>query len=110
MLIDQIKRAVCREFHCTHAELVGPSRSARLVLPRHTAIYLAYELSAKGRRSLGSYFGGRDKQTILHACRATRTRLTTNADYAKTVTALRMQLKLRPADAATTNAILGFAA
>jgi len=48
--------------------LVGPSRRKELVKTRHIAMYLCRELTQNTLHSIGSFFGGRDHTTVLHAC------------------------------------------
>jgi len=63
---DIIKKAA-RYFGLTSAELTGPSRRQTTVLARDTAIFLTRHLRQDSFEQIGTYFGGRDHSTVMHA-------------------------------------------
>lgn len=65
--ILDIKHAVCRRYGVTIGEIDSPQHDAKLVRPRHIAMYLAHRLTLKSLPEIGRGFGGRDHTTILNA-------------------------------------------
>lgn len=66
--LDDVCRAVSREFGVTVTELRSRKRHRGLVLPRQCAMSLARELTGQHLGQIGKYFGGRDHSTVIHAC------------------------------------------
>ena len=67
--IDSVQAVVAAHFSLTRAELVSPSRAARVSWPRQLAIHLARELTDASLQAIGEAFGGRNHGTVLHACK-----------------------------------------
>jgi chromosomal replication initiator protein len=67
--IAAIQAAVCAHFGVGIADLLSDCRGARLVLPRHVAIWLSRRLTRKSYAVIGRAFAGRDHTTIQHAIR-----------------------------------------
>jgi len=65
--VREITKKVARYFGLTVAELTGPSRRQTTVLARDTAIFLTRHLRKDSFEQIGTYFGGRDHSTIMHA-------------------------------------------
>jgi len=65
--IDVI-RAVARDYGVSVADMLGPRRTARLVEPRHVAIWLARDLLELSFPALARAFR-RDASTVQHAVR-----------------------------------------
>lgn len=65
--VREIIKKVARYFGLTVAELTGPSRRQTTVLARDTAIFLTRHLRKDSFEQIGTYFGGRDHSTIMHA-------------------------------------------
>jgi chromosomal replication initiator protein len=65
--VREITKKVARYFGLTVAELTGPSRRQTTVLARDTAIFLTRNLRKDSFEQIGTYFGGRDHSTIMHA-------------------------------------------
>lgn len=69
-MVKAIQRATLHEFHgVSLADLTSRRRSARVVLPRQIAVYLAKTLTNQSLPEIGRRFGGRDHSTILFAVR-----------------------------------------
>jgi chromosomal replication initiator protein len=77
--LADIQMAACRQFGVTPEELLSGSRAARVAWPRQVAMYLARELTSESLPAIGRHFGGRDHTTVLHACKRTSQRLSTDA-------------------------------
>jgi chromosomal replication initiator protein len=67
--IERVQDAVCEAFGISRNDLVSMSRAARVVWPRHLAIYLARELTGETLPVIGRQFGGRSHNTVINACR-----------------------------------------
>ena len=68
-MLERIVHAVLRRFNLRLRQLQSKKRSRAVTLPRHMAMYLTRELTDLSLEEIGSYFGGRDHSTVLHACR-----------------------------------------
>jgi chromosomal replication initiator protein len=95
--IAEIQQATCTEFGLTPEELLSSSRGARVSLPRQIAMYLSRELTDASLPTIGREFGGRDHTTVMHACKRTSSRLTSDQSTRKAVEKLREMLN-RDAD------------
>ncbi len=67
--LDDICRAVARQFGMSVSLLRSRKQSRGVVLPRQCAMLLARQLSGRSLEQIGHYFGGRDHSTVIHACR-----------------------------------------
>ena len=66
--MDEIIKHVTREYRIKLADLVSRRRTKSVALPRQVAMYLARRLTRHSLEEIGSYFGGRDHTTVMHAC------------------------------------------
>ena len=89
---DTIQAAVCKRFEISLEELLSPSRSTRIALPRQIAMYLTRELTKESFPAIGRSFGGRDHSTALYACRQAKQRINDNEALKRTVENLRIDL------------------
>ncbi len=90
--LADITAAACQHFDLTPAELISSSRVPRIAWPRQVAMYLARELTPSSLPAIGRHFGGRDHTTVLHACRRTAARVSTDQTARTTVDNVRAQL------------------
>ncbi len=67
--LDDICRAVARQFGISIHELRSRRQNRGVVLPRQCAMLLARQFSGRSLEQIGHYFGGRDHSTVIHACR-----------------------------------------
>jgi len=86
--IARIQSEVAARFGITTAQLLSPSRAARLAWPRQVAIYLSRELTDAPLQAIGAEFAGRNHATVLHACRRVADRIASAPDDAADVEAL----------------------
>jgi chromosomal replication initiator protein len=68
LALDDICRAVARQFGTTATELRSRNRARSAVLPRQCAMFLAREMTSGTLRQIGLFFGRRDHSTVVHAC------------------------------------------
>ncbi len=66
-LADLIIQSVAREFELSPADIRGSSRKQTTALARSVSIYLHRSLLLVSFSKIGSYYGGRDHSTIMHA-------------------------------------------
>jgi chromosomal replication initiator protein len=90
--VSEIQDATCRHFGLTPAELISPSRTARIAWPRQVAMYLARELTEESLPAIARQFGGRDHTTVLHAWRRTSARIDSDAGSREAVERLCREL------------------
>ena len=79
--VDSVQETTCRRLRNrreTSSSL--PASEARLAWPRQVAMYLAREHTDESLPSIGRKFGGRGHTTVLHACRRTEQRLTSDPE------------------------------
>jgi chromosomal replication initiator protein len=67
--IEEIQRAVARQYNVSRSDLLSSRRTANVVRPRQVAMYLAKTLTLRSLPEIGRRFGGRDHTTVLHAVR-----------------------------------------
>ena len=58
---------VCEHYNVRLSDLLSQRRTKNLAFPRHVAMYLTKELTQLTLSEIGSFFGGRDHSTVLHA-------------------------------------------
>ena len=75
-----IQQRVASHFQLRTGTLLGPSRSGRVVFPRHLAMYLCRRLVNSPYADIGAAFSGRDHTTVMHACAAVEELLRRNGD------------------------------
>lgn len=78
--IPTIASAVARYYRMRLADLRSSSRKQHLVRARSLSMLLARRLTSQSMHQIGSYFGGRDHTTVLHAIRKTESLLEQDAD------------------------------
>jgi chromosomal replication initiator protein len=74
------------------AKLLGTTRRRSIVHARCIAIYLARQLSGATLKGIGTFFGGRDHTTILHAYRKIEIEMESDAATRLAVEAITSQL------------------
>ena len=84
--VDDVARAVARQFGVRLADMRSQARDHVVAVPRQCAMYLSRELTGEHYARIGEYFGGRSHSTVLHACNRIRQQLENDAG-------LRQQLK-----------------
>lgn len=87
--MEEIARAVSREFNVPAAQLRSPARSQGILIPRQVAMFLVRELSLTNFSEIGKYFGGRSHNTVMHACQRVAQQLADSPQLARQVTLLR---------------------
>jgi len=65
--IEQISKATAQYFKIPLADLKSKSRSQEITRARHIAMYLSRVVANAKQQEIGSYFGGRDHSSVIHA-------------------------------------------
>jgi chromosomal replication initiator protein len=65
--IESIQAAVAKYFNLRVQDLKSASRARKVALPRQIAMFLCRKYTPISLREIGSYFGGKDHSTIIHA-------------------------------------------
>lgn len=87
--IDLIKRAACRLFEVSKAELEGPRKLQRIVYARHLAMALCREMTDKSYPTIARSFGKRDHTSIMYAVERVEYYLATRPETARHLEQLR---------------------
>ncbi|MDR1775316.1 MAG: chromosomal replication initiator protein DnaA [Actinomycetes bacterium] len=93
--ITAIQTEVCRWFNLSNADLVGSKRKYEIVLPRHIAMYLCYEMTDSSYPQISKAFGGRDHTTVMHAHGKIREKIQDDRDLYSQVQQLRKAIQNR---------------
>ncbi|MFG1247634.1 helix-turn-helix domain-containing protein [Xanthobacter flavus] len=86
--VEDVLRAVCQRYDVRRIDLLSHRRTARVLLPRQLAMYLARDLTLSSLPKIGRLMGGRDHTTVLHACQQIEARIKLNPELARDVAAL----------------------
>src|SRR5215831_9872578 len=65
--IENVLRAVCREFGLGIAQLKSKNNSRAIAFPRQVAMYVAKQLTSASLPQIGREFGGKHHTTVLHS-------------------------------------------
>jgi chromosomal replication initiator protein len=90
--MDVIQKRVAEHYDIRLADMTSKRRPENIAFPRQVAMYLARQLTDSSLSTIGDAFGGRDHGTVLHACRAVKDRMETDAQVRQTVGYLEKQL------------------
>jgi chromosomal replication initiator protein len=66
--VELIQKKVAEHFNIKLTDIKGKKRNRAIVYPRQVAMYLARDLTDYSLPEIGSFFGGKDHTTVLHAC------------------------------------------
>lgn len=90
--IKDIQHEVARYYDVSLVEMLSPRRTARIVRPRHVAMYLAKTRTLRTLPEIGRRFGGRDHTTVLHAVRSIEEDMMMDADLEQEIRELNEKL------------------
>jgi chromosomal replication initiator protein len=91
--IEDIQRAVARQYNVSRSDLLSSRRTANVVRPRQIAMYLAKTLTLRSLPEIGRRFGGRDHTTVLHAVRKIETLVGNDTALAEEIELLKRLLQ-----------------
>jgi chromosomal replication initiator protein len=90
--VREIQESTCEAFGISIDVLLSSSRSGSVAWPRQIAMYLARELTDQTLPAIGRAFGNRNHTTVLHACKRTAERISSDREAYDTVRRLTEQL------------------
>jgi chromosomal replication initiator protein len=96
--IARVQALVAAHYSVSPAELISPSRTARVNWPRQVAIHLAREITGAPLQAIGDAFGGRNHGTVLHACKRVAERVAADNNIAEELRVLTSRLRGRHDD------------
>ncbi len=65
--IEHVAKATAQYFRIPLADLKSKGRSQDITKARHIAMYLARKIANAKQQEIGSFFGGRDHSSVIHA-------------------------------------------
>ena len=65
--LDEIMETTAKQLNIKVSELKSKKRHKSIVIPRQIGMYMAKKLTNYSLQEIGSFFGGRDHTTVLHA-------------------------------------------
>ena len=91
--MEDITRVVIEHFGVKLSELQSKKRSNAIAYPRQVAMVLARRLTRMSLEEIGSYFGGRDHSTVLHAVKKLKRLVEEDARVRELLTELTFRLQ-----------------
>ena len=91
--VIDIQRATARRFGLPFEQLRTPRREHKVCEARHTAMYLARELTLKSFGEIGRIFGDRDHSAALYGVRRIEKKLPDDGELAATIAQIRRDLE-----------------
>ena len=92
LTIEKILDTVCSLYRVEPSELKSKKRSQDLTLPRHVAMYLAYELLEMSYPRIGEAFGNRKHTSAIYAHSRIKDLLAKDSKLATSISQIRQQL------------------
>ena len=89
---ERITKLVCDRFSLSEDEILSKKRSHDISYPRQISMYLMRELTDLSLSTIGSFFGGRDHTTVLHAYRTISKEMADNNELRVMLADIRNQL------------------
>jgi len=91
--VDLIQKKVSEYFNISQEDMKAKKRTQTLAYPRQIAMYLSRDLTSLSLPEIGSYFGGRDHTTVIHACNKIEKELKEKEDVKKIIEQLLVNIK-----------------
>ncbi len=66
--VPHIIDIICERYNLKVEDLRSKKKPKEIAYPRQIAMYLSRKMTEEPLSSIGSYFGGRDHSTVIHAC------------------------------------------
>ncbi|GHV14574.1 chromosomal replication initiator protein DnaA [Spirochaetia bacterium] len=93
MSIETIQRVIAESYGLTINDLKGPKRTAKIVLARQLAMYIAREITEYSTTEVGQAFGGRDHTTVMHSCEKIGECIKADPTMDSTIESLKREIK-----------------
>jgi chromosomal replication initiator protein len=79
--IEEIQKKISVHYQIKISDLKSKKKNKALIGPRHTAMFLARQLTGLSLPEIGRHFGGRDHSTVLHAIHKVENMAKNNPDF-----------------------------
>lgn len=90
--ISSIISIVSKHFDIDESLVRMKTKRQEIVLARHTAMFLARELTNFSLQTIGAHFGGRNHASVIHACKCIEDMINNSPDFAEKIQLLREDL------------------
>lgn len=64
---EEIQKTVVQNFNISLSDIIGKRRTQNIAFARQVAMYLCRKLTTYSYPEIGTFFGGRDHSTVIHA-------------------------------------------
>ncbi|MDO9181345.1 MAG: chromosomal replication initiator protein DnaA [Bacteriovorax sp.] len=92
LTIEHVAKATAQYFRIPLADLKSKGRSQDITKARHIAMYLARKIVNAKQQEIGSYFGGRDHSSVIHAVSAISEKVKLDATLSKDINSIESNL------------------
>ncbi|MBX9691640.1 MAG: chromosomal replication initiator protein DnaA, partial [Cyanobacteria bacterium] len=93
LTVETVIQAVAREYRLESGQLKSSKRSQDLTLPRHIAMYLAYEMVNLSFPRIGEAFGNRKHTSAIYAHSRIKELLITDRDVSAAISRIKSNLE-----------------
>ena len=83
--LEEVAKAVAQFFKIPLADLKSKSRSKEIAHARHIAMYLSRKIIRATQQETGSFFGGRDHTSVIHAAQKIHDSIESDPELAKII-------------------------
>jgi chromosomal replication initiator protein len=95
LTVEEIMQVVAEETGVDPDTMRAKTRKSGPVRARQLAMFLAKQYTAHSLKQIGTYFGGRDHSTVIHAVKKVENDADVDVDYRATLDALERKIELR---------------
>ena len=93
--VGMLQQEIAKYYGVSLENLSSKSRKKEIVIARQVAMYLAKQYTNHSLKSIGSYFGGRDHSTVIHAIKAVNNMLATDTKFQQNYSELQKKIKCK---------------
>lgn len=90
---ELVQKVVAESFGVKISDLKSRRRTRAVVLPRQVAMYLCRTVAGSSLPETGSFFGGKDHSTVIHACKVIEEKKEKDLELKARIEALIRQLR-----------------
>ncbi len=92
--IDYIQKLVTEFYGLSVDQLKSKTRKREIVQARQISMYYAKSMTKASLKSIGTYFGGRDHSTVIHACQTVNDLIDTDKKFKNDVEEIGKRIKI----------------
>ncbi|HOE04573.1 MAG TPA: chromosomal replication initiator protein DnaA [Bacteroidales bacterium] len=92
--IEYIQKVVCNYFGMPVEAISSQTRKREIVQARQIAMFFAKNMTKNSLAAIGSYIGGKDHATVLHACKTVNNLIETDKKFKLDVEEIEKRLKM----------------